>query len=427
MRILALLAPFQPATGSAAEIIVPLRGNAYFTQGVGKKFPDALHLTGPGQVLSVFFHLDRPTDLDLALEARIVSGPASVRVQADSGDRALTADLPSGDAVTVPLGILPVPDPGYVRIDCRLADPSAAAEVACLSLRLRARAPETVVSRVIDNGNNRFYWGRRGPSVHLAYALPPEATLPVEWFYQEVSVPEGQDPVGSFFMANGFGEGYFGMQVNGPAERRILFSVWSPFPTDDPSAIPEDQRIRLLAKGEDVRTGEFGHEGSGGQSFLVFPWRTGATYRFLNRARPDGHGSTIYTAWFRSPDDPGWRLIASFLRPRTDKHLTGLHSFLENFQDDQGWLTREGRYGPAWACDTGGTWHPLTSARLTGDDMARRGERLDFTGGTEGAVWFLRNGGFFHRPVPLGSVLVRDSGPAAAPDLGTNWDHLPGR
>ena len=30
-------------------------------------------------------------------------------------------------------------------------------------------------------------------------------------------------------MANGFGEGYFGIQVNGPNERRVLFSVWSPF------------------------------------------------------------------------------------------------------------------------------------------------------------------------------------------------------
>jgi hypothetical protein len=47
----------------------------------------------------------------------------------------------------------------------------------------------------------------------------------------EITVPVGQDPIGSYFMANGFGEGYFGFQVNSKTERRVLFSVWSPFRT----------------------------------------------------------------------------------------------------------------------------------------------------------------------------------------------------
>ena len=53
-------------------------------------------------------------------------------------------------------------------------------------------------------------------------------------------------------MANGFGEGYFGMQVNGPSERRVLFSIWSPFRTDNPREIPADQRIVALGKGNGV-------------------------------------------------------------------------------------------------------------------------------------------------------------------------------
>ena len=59
-------------------------------------------------------------------------------------------------------------------------------------------------------------------------------------------VPEGNDVLGSYFMANGFAQGYFGIQVNSPTERRILFSVWSPFHTDDPSEIP-DQAILIAA------------------------------------------------------------------------------------------------------------------------------------------------------------------------------------
>ena len=36
----------------------------------------------------------------------------------------------------------------------------------------------------------------------------------IEWFYSELTVPEGNDVIGSYFMANGFSEGYFGIQVN---------------------------------------------------------------------------------------------------------------------------------------------------------------------------------------------------------------------
>jgi hypothetical protein len=252
----------------------------------------------------------------------------------------------------------------------------------------------------------------------LGYEAPAGKTL--EYFHSEVTVPEGQDPIGSYFMANGFGEGYFGMQVNGPTERRILFSVWSPFHTDNPKDIPEEQRIVLLAKGEGVRTGEFGSEGSGGQSYYIYPWKAGTTYRFLNRARPDGEGNTIYTAWFFAPEVGEWKLIASFRRPKTDKHLTGVHSFLENFADRNGYLGRRAYHGNQWARDTAGNWHELTKARFTGDDIARRKYRLDFAGGAKDGAFFMRNGGFFAGTVPLGSVFERESTPSKKPVIDLN-------
>lgn len=87
----------------------------------------------------------------------------------------------------------------------------------------------------------------------------------------------GNDVIGSFFMVNG----YFGMQVNSSEERRILFSVWSPFEADDPASIPEEDRIKLLRKGVEVYPGEFGSEGSGGKSYLKQDWKAGSTYKFL--------------------------------------------------------------------------------------------------------------------------------------------------
>jgi len=60
--------------------------------------------------------------------------------------------------------------------------------------------------------NFSFYWGKRGPSDHMSFTLPSGKTS--EWFYNELTVPVGFDPVGSYFMSNGFNNGYFGMQVN---------------------------------------------------------------------------------------------------------------------------------------------------------------------------------------------------------------------
>ena len=73
-----------------------------------------------------------------------------------------------------------------------------------------------------------------------------------------MAVLKGSDLLGSYFMANGFAEGYFGIQVNSQTERIILLSLWSPLKTDDPTSIPEDQKIKLLKKGDDVISNDFG-------------------------------------------------------------------------------------------------------------------------------------------------------------------------
>lgn len=214
--------------------------------------------------------------------------------------------------------------------------------------------------------------------------------------------PVGEDPQGSYYMANGFAEGYFGIQVNSGTERRVLFSVWSPFHTDDPKEIPENQRIKLLKKGKDVLTGEFGNEGSGGQSFLRFPWITGNTYRFLNSVTPDGKGNTLYTAYFYAPEVGEWQLIASFLRPQTNTWYQRPHSFLENFSDNNGYKGRKAHYTNQWIRSSKGKWVELDKARFSADDIGRRGYRLDFAGGEEEGHFFLKNGGFFNQSTGLG-------------------------
>lgn len=238
------------------------------------------------------------------------------------------------------------------------------------------------------------YFGRRGPSVHLNYEAP--SGVKAEYAFNEVTIPEDNDVVGSYFMVLGFDGGYFGMQVNGPKERRVLFSVWSLWNGDDPDEVPEDYKVRLNRRGKGVHVQDFGAEGTGAQSYLVYPWAAGVTYQHLTRAFPKD-GATIHEAWFKPKSDKDWKLIASFTRPKKAQYLHGLYSFLENFSPETGFVTREGRYGNQWLLDVDKKWEELTLVKFTADNTARRGDRKDYAGGvaSDGKSFFLRNCGFF--------------------------------
>jgi hypothetical protein len=159
-----------------------------------------------------------------------------------------------------------------------------------------------------------------------------------------------------------------------------------------------------------VRAQAFGGEGSGGQSFLVYPWKAGTTYKFLLRGEPTGDGATVYTAYFFPPDKGQWLLMASFRRPKTNTYLTRWHSFLENFSTDAGAITREGNYTNQWARDQSGRWFAATEARFTADATAGKKARLDYTGGvTADGRFFLRNCGFFNDRREPGTTITRPS------------------
>jgi len=173
----------------------------------------------------------------------------------------------------------------------------------------------------------------------------------------------------------------------------------------------------LLKKGAGVVAKKFGDEGSGGQSYWVYPWKAGRTYKFLNKVKPDGNGNTINTAYFYAPKLGHWKLIASFLRPQTDTWLTGAYSFLENFKDSNGFKTRKAFYSNQWFRDKNGGWYPLRTATFTGDDIAYRGYRVDYSGGADGGRFYLKNGGFFVGETPLKTDLNRDMSSKYPPDI----------
>jgi hypothetical protein len=302
---------------------------------------------------------------------------------------------------------------GYAMIELQGVTRSSVSFGSLSSLAISGTSLNSETAFVKDNIDNYFYWGRRGPSVHLNYTIP---SSDITAFYSEITVPEGNDVIGSYFMANGFAEGYFGIQVNSSSERRILFSVWSPYATDNPASIPPEFKITMLKKGNNVYTGEFGNEGAGGQSYLVYPWTAGKTYKFLLQGQPQSDNSTIYTAYFFAPEENKWLLIASFKRPATNTYLKRLHSFLENFMPGTGDQTRMAIYGNPWVRDTNGVWTALNSAKFTADQTARKRFRLDYAGGTQGNAFFLKNCGFFFPAVAIDSQFTIDK-PTTAPNI----------
>jgi hypothetical protein len=269
-------------------------------------------------------------------------------------------------------------------------------------IKLLDSAIEEKTTFVKDNEGDLFYWGRRGPSVHLSYQVPDGVNA--EWFYNEVTVPPDNDVVGSYFMADGFAEGYFGMQVNSLSERRILFSVWSPYQTDNPGQIPEDQKIIVLKKSGNVHIGEFSNEGSGGQSYMLYNWQAGNIYKFLLHAKPADNNHTVYTAYFFEPEINKWKLIASFSRPKTSTYLKHLHSFLENFEPEAGTTTREVFFANQWIADSKGKWIELNRASFTVDNTGAKRYRMDFAGGSAEGEFYLRNCGFFNNYTQPNSI-----------------------
>lgn len=371
------------------SVEIPLGGNSYLTAGTGATVSDAgfTSWTGTTAVLSSYFRVNQPGALNLFLKYTVDA--EGNQIEATCQGQKFTVTLPK-NKTTVYLGTINKTEAGYVRVDFKglVRNGATFANASALVVDGAASVGMDFV------GDFSYYWGRRGPSVHMGYTLPVGKT--VEWFYNEVTVPVGQDALGSYFMINGFSQGYCGIQVNSATERRVLFSVWSPFETDDPTQIPESHKVKLVKKGANVVTGEFGNEGAGGQSYMKFNWIAGNTYKALTRVRPSTGGYSEYTAYFFAPEVGKWQLIAQFLRPETTTYYTGAHSFLENFNNTMGYQGRRVNFNNQWAYTKDGEWIELTRGKFTVDATGRAKARMDYKGGVDSKGFFLQNCGFFN-------------------------------
>ncbi|MBW6480165.1 MAG: DUF3472 domain-containing protein [Bacteroidales bacterium] len=387
------------------EVKVPTAGNSWFflkpdAEDIQVLNIRSVHWDAPDLTYRTFFRIEEPGELHIGIRAMAEKGITKLIVVFNGSETEIEIEISSHEYSNIYIGSFEIDEPGYKYLDIKGISTESAVFADISDVLLGGSATQGGIHYINEE---YFYWGRRGPSVHLTYEVPQQSSS-VQYFYNEVTVPEGNDVIGSFFMANGFGQGYFGFQVNSPTERRILFSVWSPYQTDNPEEIPEDQRVELLRKGENVTVNDFGNEGSGGQSYLVYNWEAGKTYRFLLKGEPAAveANKTDFTAWFSS-EEGKWLLIASWRRPLTETYLTRVHSFLENFNTRTGPIERMAFYNNQWILDTSGNWHELNRARFTADATARDKARLDYAGGffSNDDGFYMKNCGFFDETAPL--------------------------
>ena len=287
MRIhsLALLTVMVAQAG--AEIRVPA-STAYLDPDANSAKVSKSGITNwsnPQITVSWFGEIKKPGKLTAALSLTLPKGTKTVFKLSVEAKSKQTEAVGTGETTTVDFGEFNVSKAGYARFTLSSTEPSGSIEALLLD------------GPAVEDAHFNLDPRRNAASVHLNYPVAKDTE--VATFYNEMTGVD--DPVHTYYMACGFSRGYFGMQVNSPTERRIIFSVWDSGTgqtADRRSEVAEEDHVKLLAKGDDVHASDFGGEGTGGHSHLKYSWKTGETQRFAVTAKPEGTHTDYTGYWF---------------------------------------------------------------------------------------------------------------------------------
>lgn len=248
-------------------------------------------------------------------------------------------------------------------------------------------------------------------SVHLGYQ---DLTKDTAAAYMEVEVKKSAP--GTYFCALGFNKGYFGMQELANGKKVIIFSVWDPSHGQDPRKVPDEKRAKLLEVGEGVRTGRFGGEGTGGQSFYDYDWQIGENIKFFVKAEPVEDYATRYKGWFYDNKRKTWQLMTEFQTPTKGGRLgRGLYSFVEDFRRnyESAKIERVADYKNGWWMDAEGKWSPMLKFKFTADPTPSK----NIDAGSVKDGFFLATGGATEmKTTELWKTGTRELGKAKMPE-----------
>lgn len=331
-----------------------------------------------------FFYPQNQGRISVSLKLKSPDGNSKIKIRLDGLGKSYEIIVNKApDFITIPVGAFEINKACYHYIEIRGVIKTGKYFPEIESLIISGPAAKNLKYNLSE------YKG--AASTHLWYEYPKYDG--VAWFYNEVSVPVGVNATNAYYMTNGFSDGYMGIQLNSVKERRIIFSVWSNYSTDNPKEIPADYAVTLLKKGKGVYADQFGNEGSGGHSHLVFNWKQGVTYKLLLGAKAVGD-HTIYTAYYFAPENGSWKLMAQWDKTKTSgKLLSALYSFVENFGPN-GNEFYKACYGNQWIYTSSCKWVELTKCSLTTTASPSKHQRYDYGAGVENNMFYMFTGGF---------------------------------
>lgn len=336
-------------------------------------------------VASTYIYISKPAEPELSL---MVLGEGKLNVSCGDETFNLAIDAKKWERVSV--GKLKISTPDYIKIDFRLSDAIQPAFIVVRDVFL-SNLP---VKPVFVNPNYSEHFGRCGASVQLI--LSDSAVTTADMVYNEMSVPDSCDAVGSYYCAQDFNTGSFGVQRYSDEERRVVFSVWNAVVPEQNKKMPRTHSVKLIAKGDSTIVEDLNEGGDGKVCFVRYNWRTGENYKFLIRAEVADSQSSNYSAYFYAPERNSWIYISTLRCPAGTALFPSVYAFVENFLPDEGYRMHKAFFSNFWLRNReSGLWKSASKVRFSFDDTGRRGIRLDYDGGVERQMFYLRTGGFF--------------------------------
>ena len=156
--------------------------------------------------------------------------------------------------------------------------------------------------------------------------------------------------------------------MNSEVERRVLFSVWDAVDGEAATCVDKCDLVTKIDHHPDTTVQKFGGEGTGLQSIFKCMWTTGDEYRFRAEAEPNAEKrETIYSGYLWLDDK--WTLISRLCAPADGRYLTGVYSFIENWESDRSCRRACEYYGQRYQRkSTGDKFYEVTACTTTHTD-----------------------------------------------------------
>src|SRR5690625_6884580 len=133
--------------------------------------------------IRTYFRLDQ--DEEIALRLHVEPSAETSIIKVTVGEHTKNVEL-NAQMEYIDAGSFRIASAGYHFIELQGLDRSGEVFAEVNGIELRGIDENTEIVFVRED----FYWGQRGPSVHLTYETPENRDI--EWFYNEITVPEGE-------------------------------------------------------------------------------------------------------------------------------------------------------------------------------------------------------------------------------------------